>query len=327
MNNKILITGASGFIGSHLCEIFVKKGFNVVAFDRYNISNNYGWLENSEFKNDIEFILGDIRDYDSVQHSLEGVNSVIHMAALIGIPYSYISPLAYLKTNAEGTYNILENCRKKESINQILITSTSEVYGSAQSIPMNENHPINPQSPYAASKSAADQLASSYSLSFNLPIKIIRPFNCYGPRQSARAVIPSLISQLILGNHINVGNIETKRDFTYVLDTCSAILEIYNQDFFLNKTVNIGSGFSISISDIINTLIKLKNKKKKDVNIVNENKRLRPEKSEVFDLVCDNNLLKSNSKWNAKINIERGLSQTIEFISNNIDLYKQIYNV
>ena len=327
MSNRILITGAFGFIGSHLCETFVKKGFHVVAFDRYNINNNFGWLENSKFKNDIEFILGDIRDYDSVQHSLIGVDSVIHMAALIGIPYSYISPLAYLKTNTEGTYNILENCRKKESMNQILITSTSEVYGSAQSIPMDENHPINPQSPYAASKSAADQLASSYNLSFNLPIKIIRPFNCYGPRQSARAVIPSIISQLILGNNINVGNIETKRDFTYVLDTCLAVYEIYKQDFFINKTVNIGSGFSISISEIINILTKLKNKKNKEVNIIKENKRLRPEKSEVIDLVCNNNLLKSNTKWSVKTDLNSGLNETIKFILNNIDLYKQIYNV
>ena len=227
MSSKILITGATGFIGSHLTEFCVEQGFNVVAYDRYNPNNHWGWLENSEYKNDIEFILGDIRDYDSVSKAMIGCASVFHLAALIGIPYSYISPLAYVRTNIEGTYNILE-AAKKQSLEQILITSTSETYGTAQYSPIDENHPLVGQSPYSASKIAADQLAISYHLSFNLPIKIVRPFNTYGPRQSTRAIIPTIISQaLSQKNEIKLGNLDPKRALTYVKDTCLGFIEIY----------------------------------------------------------------------------------------------------
>ena len=197
MSKKILITGAAGFMGSFLTELCVKKGYKVVAFDRYNPNNHIGWLENSKYINDIEVVLGDIRDFDSVFNAVEGCDCVFHLAALIGIPYSYISPLAYIKTNIEGTYNVLEAAKLK-NISQILITSTSETYGNAKYIPIDEKHPLSAQSPYSSSKIAADQLALSYYFSFNLPIKIVRPFNTYGPRQSARAIIPTIIDQIMI---------------------------------------------------------------------------------------------------------------------------------
>ena len=211
--NKILITGAGGFIGSHLTELCVNEGFEVKAFLRYNSRNNWGWLENSAIKNEIEIIRGDIRDYDSVSNAVEGCNAVFHLAALIGIPYSYTSPLAYIKTNIEGTYNILESSKQKK-VENILITSTSETYGTAQFVPIDENHPMVGQSPYSASKIAADQMAISYYRSFNMPIKIVRPFNTYGPRQSARAIIPTVISQLLNGNkEITFGKFRTNTRF------------------------------------------------------------------------------------------------------------------
>ena len=224
---KVLITGATGFIGSHLAELFVERGIDVVGFDRYNPNNQWNWLENSRYKNDMQIILGDIRDYDSVSKAMEDCHSVFHLAALIGIPYSYISPLAYIRTNVEGTYNVLE-AAKNLKLDQVLITSTSETYGTAQYTPINERHPLVGQSPYSASKIAADQLAISYYRSFDLPVKIVRPFNTYGPRQSARAIIPTIISQLLNGNNsINLGNLSPTRDLTYVTDTCEAFLEIY----------------------------------------------------------------------------------------------------
>ena len=217
MADKILITGGCGFIGSHLVEHMVKRGFEVTAFDRYNSNNNWGWLENSKYKNNFNVILGDIRDYDSVKNAIKGNNIVLHLAALIGIPYSYISPLAYIKTNVEGTYNVLQSSKELE-ISKTVITSTSEVYGSAIYTPINEDHPLQPQSPYSASKIGADNLALSYYNSFDLPVTIIRPFNTYGPRQSARAIIPTIFSQLISSKDISLGNLSTVRDFTFVDD-------------------------------------------------------------------------------------------------------------
>ena len=196
--NKILVTGATGFIGSHLTEYLVQKGLNVIAFDRYNSNNHWGWLEHSKYINDFQVILGDIRDYDSISKAMVDCDAVFHLAALIGIPYSYVSPLAYIRTNIEGTYNVLE-ASKNLNLEQILVTSTSETYGTAQYVPIDENHPLVGQSPYSASKIAADQLAISYFKSYELPVKIVRPFNTYGPRQSARAIIPTIISQLLNG--------------------------------------------------------------------------------------------------------------------------------
>ena len=222
---RILVTGSAGFIGSHLTEYLIKRGYNVVAFDRYNSNNHYGWLENSKYKKKIKFILGDIRDYDSVNKAMNDCDSVMHLAALIGIPYSYVSPTAYIKTNVEGTLNVLESA-KNLGIKQIIVTSTSEVYGTAVSKKLSENDELKAQSPYAASKIAADQLALSYYRSFGLPVKIIRPFNTFGPRQSARAVIPTIITQALLKNKIKIGNLNATRDFLYVEDLCSAYEEV-----------------------------------------------------------------------------------------------------
>ena len=259
---KIFISGATGFIGSHLAELCVQKGYSVIAFDRYNSNNDHGWLENSKFKKDMKIVLGDIRDYDSVFKSMRGCDTVFHLAALIGIPYSYNSPLAYLKTNVEGTYNVLES-GKNQSIDQLVITSTSEVYGSAQFTPINEKHPLVGQSPYSASKIAADQLALSYYKSFKTPVKILRPFNTYGPRQSLRAVIPTIISQCLKENNINLGNINPSRDFLYVEDTCKGFLEIAKSKKLFGEVSNIGSGKEITIKNLAKLIMKISDTKKK----------------------------------------------------------------
>ncbi len=322
---KILVTGAAGFIGSHLCEQLVKNGHQVKAFDRYNIHGSYGWLQNSEIINDIEFILGDIRDYDSVYKASKECYSVFHLAALIGIPYSYISPLAYLKTNIEGTYNILEVAKELE-LDQVIITSTSETYGSAQYIPIDEIHPLVGQSPYSATKIAADQLACSYISSFNQPIKIVRPFNTYGPRQSSRAVIPTIISQLVNNsNNLKLGNINPTRDLTYVSDTVNGFLEIFKNDFFFGQTTNIGSGQETSIKSLIDRLADLMDTK---YTIEIEKQRIRPEKSEVTRLLCDNSKLINNSNWKLEISLTQGLEKTIDwFLKNDLDINTQNYYV
>ena len=328
-NKKVLITGATGFIGSHMTELFIKKGFKVIAFDRYNSNNDWGWLENNKFsKNDLEIKLGDIRDYDSVYSAMSDCDSVIHLAALIGIPYSLISPLAYIKTNIEGTYNILESA-KNLKIDNILITSTSETYGSAQYIPIDEKHEKIGQSPYAASKISADQISMSYYKSYDLPIKIVRPFNTYGPRQSARAIIPTIISQLInkKNKHINLGNLSTTRDFTYVVDTCKAFHNIYTNDKFIGTDINIGTGTEISIKELYKTISNVLNIDKK---IKIKNNRSRSKTFEVDRLVCDNKKLITNSNWKPTINIEKGIKLFTKWLNenNNIRRYKsETYNV
>ena len=315
---KIFITGACGFVGSHLAEMFVSLGYNVVAFDRYNNENNFGHLENSKYKNEMKIILGDIRDYDSVFNAMKGSECVIHLAALIGIPYSYISPLAYIKTNVEGTYNILETA-KNLNFKQVLITSTSETYGSAQYTPIDEKHPMVAQSPYAASKISADQLSLSYFRAYNVPVKIIRPFNIFGPRQSLRAIIPTIITQ-ILGkkDFITLGSLEVKRDFTYVSDACNAYLSLLNSPKFFGEVVNVGMNKNISINDLVN-LISSKLKYKPQIKI--DNKRVRPINSEVTNLICDNEKIISLQTWKPQFNISTGLDITIEWLKKNKDNY------
>jgi dTDP-glucose 4,6-dehydratase len=316
---KILITGGTGFIGSHLAEFFVKKNFNVTVFDRYNPNNNWGNLESSKYKNDIKVILGDIRDYDSVKKSLKNIDTIFHLAALIGIPYSYISPLAYIKTNVEGTYNVLEAAKEK-NIDQIIVTSTSETYGSAKTVPMNENHPLKAQSPYAASKISADQIALSYFNSFNQNIKIVRPFNTYGPRQSDRAVIPTIISQLLSKNKdLNLGNIKPTRDYTFVEDLCEAFFEISINKNLFGQVINVGSNEEISIENIAK-LIMQKIKIKKKIIISPERKRILS--SEVSRLICDNSRLIKYTNWKKRTSLDKGLVKTINWIKKNKKFFK-----
>ena len=325
--NKILITGATGFIGSHLAELCVEKGYIVIAFDRYNPNNHWGWLEESAYKNDMEVILGDVRDYDSVSKAMKGCNAVFHLAALIGIPYSYISPLAYIRTNVEGTYNVLESA-KNIKLDQVLITSTSETYGTAQYTPIDENHPLVGQSPYSATKIAADQLAVSYFRSFDLPVKIVRPFNTYGPRQSARAVLPTIISQLLNGKKsIELGNLSPTRDLTYVADTCSAFIDIYKSDSLFGETTNIGMNSEISIGDLTDLITNLMGM---PITIESSEERVRPENSEVERLICDNSKLLKYTNWKPKYSLKEGISEVIEWMKDpgNLSKYKEgRYNV
>jgi len=322
---KVLVTGAEGFIGSHLTELLVEKGFEVKAFVRYNFKNDWGWLEESKYKNDIEIYTGDVRDYDSVYDAMKGVDVVFHLAALIGIPYSYISPLAYIKTNTEGTYNILESGRKL-NLKRIIITSTSEIYGTAQYVPIDEKHPYNPQSPYAASKAAADHLALSYYRSFGTPITIIRPFNTYGPRQSARAVIPTIISQILAGKkQIKLGNLSPTRDLNYVKDIANGFITVGLHENTIGDVYNLGSGQEISIGDLAQKIIELTGK---EVEIIEDAQRIRPEKSEVERLLSNAEKARKVTGWKPKYTLEEGLKETIDWIKDNLHNYKpEIYNV
>jgi len=322
---KILVTGSEGFIGSHLTELLVEKGFEVKAFVRYNFENDWGWLEESKYKNDIEIYTGDVRDFDSVYDAMKDVDVVFHLAALIGIPYSYISPLAYIKTNTEGTYNILESGRKL-NLKRIIITSTSEIYGTAQYVPIDEKHPYNPQSPYAASKASADHLALSYYRSFGTPVTIIRPFNTYGPRQSARAVIPTIISQILAGKkQIKLGNLSPTRDLNYVKDIANGFITVGLHENTIGDVYNLGSGQEISIKDLAEKIIELTGK---EVEIIGDTQRIRPEKSEVERLLSNAEKAKKVTGWEPKYTLEEGLKETIDWIKDNLQYYKtDIYNV
>ena len=325
MNKKILVTGAFGFIGSNLVEYLIENGYDVIAFDRYNPYSNYGNLENSKYFKQIEFILGDIRDFDSVFKAVKGVSVCMHLAALIGIPYSYISPQAYIRTNIDGTYNVLESAKQLD-IEQLIITSTSEVYGTAQYVPMDENHRINAQSPYAASKIGADNLSTSYFNSFVTPVKIIRPFNTFGPRQSARAVIPSLITQCLNeDDFIKVGNIDVKRDFTFVRDICNAYVETMKSDKLIGEVFNVGNNKMISIRDLSILIMKILNLKK-DLKI--ESIRVRKKGSEVEELHANNDKFKQLTNWKPKVSLEEGLNETVIWLKNNLSIFnKNIYHV
>ena len=301
----------------------MEQGYNVVSFDRYNPNNHWGWLEESECRNDMEIILGDVRDYDSVLRAMEGCNAVFHLAALIGIPYSYVSPLAYIRTNVEGTYNVLESARNLE-LEQVLVTSTSETYGSAQYVPIDEKHPLLGQSPYSASKIGADHLALSYFMSFDLPVKVVRPFNTYGPRQSTRAVIPTIICQCLKGSgELQLGNLEPTRDLTYVRDTCTAFLEIFEATEFYGEVTNIGMNAEISISDLASEIKQLMGV---GTTIVNDQQRVRPDNSEVERLVCNNKKLRVHTSWKPQYSLQSGLKETIIWFQereplNNAEIY------
>ncbi len=316
---KVLVTGAGGFIGSHLVEACVENGFDVRAFVRYNSANNWGWLETSQIKNQIEVVAGDIRDFDSVSGAMKNVDAVFHLAALIGIPYSYESPPAYIRTNIEGTYNILQAARDL-STSQVLVTSTSETYGTAQYIPIDEKHPAVGQSPYAASKIGADQLALSFYRSFELPVKIVRPFNTYGPRQSARAIIPTIMSQLLAGRtSLTVGNLDPTRDLTYVKDTAAGFLAISECDELFGKATNIGIGKEISIGNLITKISEICDQ---SFQLKSSEERIRPEKSEVERLCCGNEQLYRFTSWQPKYTLDKGLAETARWIRANIERYK-----
>ena len=323
---KILITGASGFIGSHLVELFLKKKINVVAYDLYNSNNNWGWLEHLRKEKKLQVILGDVSDKKSVEDAVKGCEVIVHLASLIGIPYSYKSPYSYINTNIVGTYNILETALKNK-IQNTLITSTSEVYGEQKYIPIDEKHSVEASSPYASTKIAADNLALSYFKSFKLPVKIIRPFNVFGPRQSGRGIIPSVILQILSKKRtIQVGNLYPMRDYTYVKDTCNAIYSISRLKSNANGEIfNIGTNKTHSVTSIIDLIKKLMNSKKK---IEIKTNRVRPKKSEVDILKCNNKKLKKFSKWNYQYSFENGLKETIKWFENNHQRFKSdIYNI
>lgn len=329
MKFNILITGADGFIGSHLTEYLVNEGYKVRAFVYYNSFNSNGWLDSisPEIKNKIEFFSGDIRDPNGIREAMKGIDIVFHLAALIAIPFSYHSPDSYIDTNVKGTLNILQAARDN-NVSRVIVTSTSEVYGTAQFVPITELHPKQPQSPYSASKIGADAIAESFYLSFNLPVTIVRPFNTYGPRQSARAVIPTIITQLLNdADEIKLGDITPTRDLLYVKDTINGFLKIAQCEKLIGQEVNIATQSEISIGDIAQLLINKINPKAK---IITDTIRIRPEKSEVFRLFGSNEKLKSFTNWEQKYSLEEGLNETINWFSNadNLKLYKStIYNV
>ena len=325
MSSTYLVTGAGGFIGSHLVEELTKQGAKVKALVRYNSKNNWGWLENSELKDQFEVVVGDVRDYDSVHKALENCQAVFHLAALIGIPYSYLSPLAYIKTNVEGTYNILQASLKLD-VENVVLASTSEVYGSAQYVPIDEKHPLVGQSPYSASKIGADQLGLSYFRSFGLPVRIVRPFNTYGPRQSARAIIPSIASQILFGKkEVRIGNLDPTRDLTFVKDTANAFVEVSKSGELLGEVTNVGMNVEISVKDLWKLIDEICGGQSR---VVQEEARIRPAKSEVDRLKCDNQKILSKTKWRPQYNLRKGLEETIQWIKAHQESYKSdIYNV
>ncbi|WP_269902698.1 NAD-dependent 4,6-dehydratase LegB [Crassaminicella thermophila] len=326
-NKKVLITGSEGFIGSHLTERLVELGAKVTALVQYNSFNNWGWIDtlDNRIKKEIEVYTGDIREYDNMAKVIQGRDVVFHLAALIAIPYSYQSPAAYVRTNVEGTLNVMEACRVY-GIEKVIHTSTSEVYGTALYVPIDEKHPLQGQSPYSASKIGADKMAESYYRSFNLPVATIRPFNTYGPRQSARAVIPTIISQILAGKKtIKLGALSPTRDFNYVKDTVEGFIKMAEVDESVGQVVNVGTNNEISIGDLVKKIIKLIGK---EVTIECEENRLRPEKSEVNRLWCENAKAKEILDWQPKYTLDEGLTETIEWIKENLYCFKtDIYNV
>jgi len=329
LGKKVLVTGADGFIGSHLVEHLIEEGFQVKAFVYYNSFNSWGWLDTlpKEVLNKIEIFTGDIRDPNGVRTAVKGVDIIYHLAALIAIPYSYHSPDSYVDTNVKGTLNILQAARDF-NIERVIVTSTSEVYGTALYVPIDEKHPKQGQSPYSASKIGADAMANSFFRSFNLPVTIVRPFNTFGPRQSARAVIPTIITQLLAGKiEIMLGALNPTRDLLFVKDTVKGFVEISNSSQTIGQEINIATQQEISIKDLAQNIINIINPNAK---IISEDVRLRPEKSEVERLLGSAEKIKSLTKWEPSFNLEQGLKQTIEWFRNPINLkqYKtDIYNV
>jgi NAD dependent epimerase/dehydratase len=329
IGKKILVTGADGFIGSHLTELLVEQGCNVRAFVYYNSFNSWGWLDSFPERKikRIEVFPGDIRDPHGVEKAMDGCDVVFHLAALIAIPFSYHSPDSYVETNIKGTLNVLQSARKL-NVKKLIITSTSEVYGTARYVPIDEKHPTQGQSPYSATKIAADRLAESFYRSFGLPVVIARPFNTYGPRQSARAIIPTIITQLLAGvKEIRLGNLAPTRDFNYVKDVCRAFLEIAGSKKTIGEEINISSGIEISIEKLVRVLADKLNRRAK---IIVEEKRKRPEDSEVERLLGSNKKIMALTDWRPQYDLDKGLDETISWFkkAENLKRYKTgMYNV
>ncbi|MBQ7148565.1 MAG: SDR family oxidoreductase [Pseudobutyrivibrio sp.] len=325
--SKVLVTGSDGFIGSHLVEELVKKGYEVKAFVYYNSFNTWGWLDtlDKSIMDHVEVFAGDVRDPNGVREAMKGCDAVFHLAALIAIPFSYHSPDAYVDTNIKGTLNILQAARDLGTA-RVLVTSTSEVYGTAQYVPIDEKHPYQGQSPYSATKIGADRLAESFYRSFDLPVTIVRPFNTFGPRQSARAVIPTIITQLLAGKEeIKLGSLTPTRDFNYVKDTAAGFIAMYESDKTIGQEINIATQKEISIGQLAEELIRQINPKAK---IICDEDRLRPEKSEVNRLLGANAKILELTDWKPRYTFEEGLAETIEFLRHNLDKYKvDIYNI
>jgi len=326
-NKRILVTGADGFIGSHLTEMLLDQNNKVIALSQYNSFNSWGWLEDIPMYENLEIVSGDIRDPHFCKEITKDIDIIFHLAALIAIPYSYVAPDSYVDTNIKGTLNICQ-AAKENKVTRIIHTSTSEVYGTAQYVPIDENHPKQAQSPYSASKIAADAMAMSFYNAFNLPVTIARPFNTYGPRQSARAIIPTIISQIAAGKkEIKLGDLSPTRDFNFVKDTCRGFIALAENDSTIGKEVNIASNYEISMKDTLNLIKKIM---KSDVEFITDEQRLRPEKSEVFRLWGDNKLIKQLTGFKVQYPIEKGLEETINCFtkSKNLKKYKtDIYNV
>jgi dTDP-glucose 4,6-dehydratase len=323
-NKTILVTGAGGFIGSHLVEQLVSLGARTRALVHYNSNGSWGWLDQSPIRNDVEVIQGDIRDPDSLQRAIAGADVVFHLAALIAIPYSYHAPLSYVRTNVEGTLNVLQAAIRND-VGLVVHTSTSEVYGTARSVPIGESHPLQGQSPYSASKIGADKIAESFNLSFGLPVVTVRPFNTYGPRQSARAVIPTIITQALANEPIRLGNIEPTRDLNYVPDTVAGFIAAAESTKAVGEVINIGTGQEISIGQLAATILRAM---RKDLPVVSESQRVRPENSEVERLCADAGKARELLGWTPKHTLAQGLAQTIEWIQENNERFRHgVYSI
>lgn len=324
---KVLITGADGFIGSHLTEEILLKGYQVRALAQYNSFNNWGWLEDVSNTQNLEVVSGDIRDPHYCKEITKGIDIIFHLAALIAIPYSYVAPDSYIDTNIKGTLNICQ-AAKENGVCRIIITSTSEVYGTAKYVPINEEHPKQPQSPYSASKIGADMIAMSFYNSFKLPVTIARPFNTYGPRQSARAIIPTIITQIAGGmTEIKLGDLSPTRDLNYVKDTCHGFIALAESDETIGKEINIASNFEISMQDV---LVLIKDIMRSEVVIISDEQRIRPAKSEVLRLWGDNSLIRELTGFEPKYDLRKGLEETCKWFTdlNNLSKYKpDIYNI
>jgi NAD dependent epimerase/dehydratase len=325
-DKRVLVTGAGGFIGSHLVDELLRKGADVTAFVHYNARNDWGMLEGryNEKTPNLNVIAGDVTDSLFVKKAITEKEYVFHLAALIGIPYSYVAPESYINTNVKGTLNVMQACLEQE-VTRVVHTSTSEVYGTAQYTPIDEKHPLQGQSPYSASKIGADKIAESFFCSFGLPVTTIRPFNTFGPRQSTRAVIPTIITQALTNKTVKLGSLTPIRDLTYVADTVAGFIKLAESKKTLGKTINTGSGRSVTIGELADIIIRQVNPK---VRIICEEKRIRPDKSEVMELLCDNRCAAELSGWKPAFSLEDGLSLTIDWMKKNIASYKSgVYTV